>query len=219
MGKALDDLANKINVCATKADDYRVTAACHLAEAKRLCLEQGITFTDWVRDNIKLSYDEARKLATAGESGDPAKYIADMRERSRVSMARGRAVQRGTASRKPKPGVPVEIEHDDDDAPEEEGDEASMHFRGLAACIEQGWLAAVGVMDHVSWLSKHSTLDYATLEAVESNCKAWAEALAMVSAQPGVTFLQDGRSEVPVDDPTPELEDIPPELDRRKRRA
>ena len=30
----LDGLAKKINVCAAKADDYRVTAAYHLAEAK-----------------------------------------------------------------------------------------------------------------------------------------------------------------------------------------
>ena len=64
---ALSDLANKINVCAAKSDDYRVTAACHLAEAKRLCGEQGITFKDWASENIKFSYDEARKLAKAGE--------------------------------------------------------------------------------------------------------------------------------------------------------
>ena len=77
----LEDLANKINVCATKADDYRVSAACHLATAKRTLREQGIAFKDWARENIKFSYDEARKLAKAGE---PA-------IRPRLSLICGRA--------------------------------------------------------------------------------------------------------------------------------
>ena len=59
--KALSDLANKINVCAAKSDDYRVSAACHLAEAKRLKKKK----KSW-------------KLAKAGETGDPAKAIAEM---------------------------------------------------------------------------------------------------------------------------------------------
>jgi hypothetical protein len=39
---------------------------------------------DWVAANIKLSYDESRKLAVAGKSDDPAKAIADMREGNRI---------------------------------------------------------------------------------------------------------------------------------------
>jgi len=98
MGKAvvyeddLKDLANKINVCCAKADDYRVSAACHLAEAKRICGERGITFKAWVLDNVKFSYDEARKLAVAGESDDPPKAIADMRAGSQARAAKSRGL-------------------------------------------------------------------------------------------------------------------------------
>jgi hypothetical protein len=64
----LDDLAHKINVCLTKADDYLVTTACHLAEAKAICKKRGITFKASVEANIKLSYRRAKELARAGES-------------------------------------------------------------------------------------------------------------------------------------------------------
>jgi hypothetical protein len=111
MSNNLDDLAHKINVCATKSDDYRVTAACHLAEAKALCKRDGVAFKAWVEANIKFSYDEARKLAVCGESGDPAKAIADMRAGSKARVEKSRAVQRSTAveraikaeGREPKP--------------------------------------------------------------------------------------------------------------------
>jgi hypothetical protein len=99
----LADLANTINVCASKADDYRVTAACHLAEAKAECARQGIAFKEWVKDNIKFSYDEARKLAVCGESDDPAKAIADMRAGATTRKQKQRAVGRHTAGKKPEP--------------------------------------------------------------------------------------------------------------------
>ena len=88
----LSDLAHKINVCATKAEDYRVTAAIHLAEAKALCKRDGIHFKEWVSKEIKFSYDEARKLAVCGELNDPKKAIADMRARTKASVAKGRTV-------------------------------------------------------------------------------------------------------------------------------
>ncbi len=87
----LKDLALKINVCAGKADDYRVTAACHLAEAKKLCRSQSISFKSWVKDNIKLSYTEAVRLTKAGESDNPAKAIADIRAQTRETVQRARS--------------------------------------------------------------------------------------------------------------------------------
>ena len=49
-----------------------------------------------------------------------------------------------------KPSTTTQIiEHDDD---EDEADEASMHFRGLAACLDQGWETADDAHHHIEWL-------------------------------------------------------------------
>ena len=207
---ALSDLANAINVCATKSDDYRVTAACHLAEAKRLCAEQGITFKDWASEHIKFSYDEARKLAKAGETGDPAKAIADMRERTKASVKKSRAVLRSTASRKPKPGVPIEVHDEEPD--DDDDDEARMRQRGLAACCRMALASAEDAQHHVTWLLQHKPelIDDEVRTAIWDAYQFWRR----VHENRASTLPQDGRSEMPVGD----IGDIPPELDRRRTR-
>ena len=102
---SLPDLAHKINVCVGKADDYRVTAACHLAEAKRLCKEEGKVFKEWVVKNIEFSYTEAVRLATAGGSDDPEKAIADMRQKTKAKVQKHRAKVglRNPTTKPPKP--------------------------------------------------------------------------------------------------------------------
>src|SRR5262249_50258528 len=75
----------------------------------------------------KISYDEAKKLAIAGESGDAAKAIADMRERSRASMAISRAkksagVQRCTR-KTPVKEVDWGGDKEDDEPREEEAED------------------------------------------------------------------------------------------------
>jgi hypothetical protein len=161
----LADLAHKINVCAAKADDYRVAAAQHLAEAKHICGERGITFKEWVRDNVKFSYDESRKLAVAGESEDPAKAIEDMRVRSRQSMGKSRAVQRCT-SRRPKPGE-VQYITADDDGGADDTPKAEQRLRDLQACFEQGAESASDAAHHIEWIAANATDATPTAAAID----------------------------------------------------
>jgi hypothetical protein len=61
-----------------------------------------------VKDNIKFSYDEARKLAVCGESDDPAKAIADMRASATTRKQKQRAVGRHTAAKGRTPKAKAE---------------------------------------------------------------------------------------------------------------
>jgi hypothetical protein len=164
----LADLANKINVCAMKADDYRTTAACHLAEAKALCTSKGITFKDWVRDNIKFSYHEAVKLAIAGESDDPAKAIADMRAGDRTRKQAQRVVGRPTTET---------IEADDDEDDNEEAPQPgelpnSMRVRGfLYRAKEAAELARADDLTGVN-------ITEAMRSAAADTAQAWIELLS-----------------------------------------
>ena len=112
---ALDDLANKINVCVSKLDNYRATVAVHLADAKALCKVEGVTFKAWAKDNIKLSYHETVRLAKVGESDDPTKAIADMREKTRATVQRRRAK---VALRSATTTIEIIEEPDAEDEPE-----------------------------------------------------------------------------------------------------
>jgi hypothetical protein len=124
-------------------------------------------------------------------------------------------VLRSTASRKPKPGVPIEVHDEEPD----DDDDASERFRRLAACCEEGWNSADDALHHIEWLAERHTIDHATLESVEAALKAWTRVAALVVEKRGATLPPEPRSELPVDDPTPEFDDIPSELDRRKKRA
>jgi len=152
----LASLAEKINVCIRKSDDYQLSAVCHLAEAKKLCAGEGIHFKDWVRKNIKLSYDEARKLAIVGESPDPGKALADKRQRSRLSMATSRAkpspppaVQRCTA--------PKVVDWGDDAEEEEEGDtDDVIKNRGLPNNAGDAAHSLDWAEEHAKWLIENA---------------------------------------------------------------
>jgi hypothetical protein len=95
----LAKLASRINVCLSKAEDNRLKAALHLAKANKACKAAGITFKDWCDSKIKITYDEARKLAKVGESPDPANAMAEMRKSNakRVKKSRAKPVLRNTA--------------------------------------------------------------------------------------------------------------------------
>jgi hypothetical protein len=157
---ALADLANKINVCASKSDDYRVTAACHLAKAKALCVERGITFKEWVADNIKFSLNEAYILARCGEASDPAKAIADLRA--------------GDAKKKRDQRTNVHIKDNDyGDIPivdDEPGDDAQTIWRrGL---INRS-LGAVANAQYEDW--SQFAIDDELLSAVKQAAAAWKD--------------------------------------------
>lgn len=100
----LKPLAKEINVRLEKADklgqqstDHRVAAAIDLAKAKEQCDTAGIQFKSWCEDNLKQSYETARKLAAAGATDNPAEAIAQMRQ---SNAAANRALRQRTKAEK-----------------------------------------------------------------------------------------------------------------------
>jgi hypothetical protein len=94
----LEPLARKIQVrfdqankAETRADDHRVAAAIHLAEAEVACKRLKISFQAWTKATFKQSYGELRRLVVAGNSNDPTKAIADLRAGAAQRMAKARA--------------------------------------------------------------------------------------------------------------------------------
>jgi hypothetical protein len=100
LASAINDCLLKVDDHLSKAEDNRLKAARHLAEANKACKAAGITFKDWCNSKIKITYDEARKLAKVGESPDPANAMADMRKRNAIlnKSARAKTVSRDTAA-------------------------------------------------------------------------------------------------------------------------
>lgn len=95
--KKLEPLAKKIQVrferaavAEGKADDHRLAAAVHLAEAAALCKKEKINFEDWATSNFTQGYNEIRRLTGIGKSDNPAQAIADLRENTRQRMQKAR---------------------------------------------------------------------------------------------------------------------------------
>ena len=62
----------------------QVALAHLLAEGKRACQFSSIPFKPWVEEYIKkMGYEECKRMAQAGESGDPEKYIIKRRDKNR----------------------------------------------------------------------------------------------------------------------------------------
>jgi hypothetical protein len=75
-----------------KADDYRLSAAIRLAEAKAKCEADKLPFKKWFDENItEQSYENARKLVVIGEAKDPAAALADMRGKNKAANKKSRA--------------------------------------------------------------------------------------------------------------------------------
>jgi hypothetical protein len=169
----LTQLADAINACLTKADDYRVRTAIHLAEAQDICRAQGITFKDWVAANIKLGYHESVRLAGAGHKPDVAQAIADMRERSRSSMEESRVAQRGATPRA------IELIEDEDaevePAPGELPD--SMRVRGFLHRAKEA--AEMAMADDMAGIKVTVTMRLAASNAAE----AWIKLLANLEGE------------------------------------
>src|SRR5215472_12940602 len=90
----LSDLADQINVCLTKSENYRVTAGKHLIEAQQRVRagEAGeITWEQWLRKNIKRSPGDCRKCMALARGEDPETAAAAERTKSREAMRRHRA--------------------------------------------------------------------------------------------------------------------------------
>ena len=76
------DLATKAE---GKADDHRLAAALKLASAKELCQSAGISFEKWCEANVQHGWENIKKLVVVGQSAEPAKALADLRDRTKVA--------------------------------------------------------------------------------------------------------------------------------------
>jgi len=62
----------------------QVALANLLAEGRKACVFSSVSFPKWIRENIKgIRYEECKRLAQAGESGNPEKFITARRENNR----------------------------------------------------------------------------------------------------------------------------------------
>lgn len=105
----MQPLAKAINVRMEKAqkndalaDDHRLAASLHLAEAKKIAEEAGVSFKDWCNENVDLTfltYESARKLAAVGASKDPALALADMRTGNASANKKHRAKKAAIAKK------------------------------------------------------------------------------------------------------------------------
>lgn len=76
----------------------QVALANLLAEAKRACQFSSIAFKPWIKEFIKdMKYEECKRMAQAGESGDPEKYIIKRRNTNRKTNIEYRKRQKANA--------------------------------------------------------------------------------------------------------------------------
>lgn len=91
--KKLAPFAKEVNYKLTKADetqdkadDYRLSAALKLAEAKKIAQEAGVPFKHWAEKNITThTFETVRKLALIGESENPAEALKETREKNKTA--------------------------------------------------------------------------------------------------------------------------------------
>jgi hypothetical protein len=83
---ALATLAHEINQrlalydrLKIQSEDHQLAAAIRLAEAKKLCEENKITFKAWAEMHITQGYSQARKMAVIGAATDPKAALEEFR--------------------------------------------------------------------------------------------------------------------------------------------
>lgn len=76
----------------------QVALANLMVEAKRACQFSSIPFKPWIREFIKgMKYEECKRMAQAGESGDPEKYIINRRNTNRKTNIEYRKREKANA--------------------------------------------------------------------------------------------------------------------------
>lgn len=90
---------------SVKSDDHRLSAAIQLEAAKKICDEEKINFRAWVETNIDQKYDTVRKLIYVAAAPEPAKALADMRERNAQANQKLRATKKAAPEGKQGPTV------------------------------------------------------------------------------------------------------------------
>lgn len=83
--KEINERLDRAAVADKKGDDHRLAAALKLEEARKLCVEKGIKFKEWVESNVTQKWETVRKLVAIGGSPEPAKALADLREKVKAA--------------------------------------------------------------------------------------------------------------------------------------
>ncbi|MBW8036496.1 MAG: hypothetical protein FVQ79_12945 [Planctomycetes bacterium] len=82
----LKEIGARINGLIKQYDDCRLHLAVELAQAKAVCKKAGVIFKSWVKEELRLSYPEAARLAKIGAADDPVKAIVDLRNNTKKSV-------------------------------------------------------------------------------------------------------------------------------------
>ena len=94
LGKA-EKLDDRAEAARTDADDHRLAAALHLADARTIANENRIGWKRWVDKNIERSYRDVKKLVAIGSANDPVLALEGARKRDRDARARSREQEGG----------------------------------------------------------------------------------------------------------------------------
>ncbi len=157
----LDDLAARINASIERTKDGFVDLAILLSKSRKQCNIDGVSWGDWLADNVNLSYSRAKALAQVGDAKDPVKAIADLREYTRQSVAKSR--EKLLRRSRPEPGTIIEYEEEDGEEEEEALPDQlpnSMRIRGflhrakeakeMAEADDMGGIKATDLMRRVA---------------------------------------------------------------------
>ncbi len=86
----LADLVKNIKTRLKKVDDYRVSAAILIHEARELVAEgaagEGVKWSEWAPKQFRIGYREVKRLAHIGAAPHPETAMEEHREAERVRM-------------------------------------------------------------------------------------------------------------------------------------
>ena len=116
--KRINVVVGKIETYDGKADNFRATLSVHLAEAEEVCKGNSIKFKEWAEKNVlrldggAYSYGEIRRLVRVGNSDDPNKAIADMRNNTAARVKKHADKKRDADEKRdnadtPEPEIPA----------------------------------------------------------------------------------------------------------------
>ncbi len=98
----LDTLVGQIKARLKKVDDYRVSAAVLIHEARGLVQEgaagEGVKWSEWAPKQFKIGYREIKRLAGIGSAPSPEAAMADYRYAEAIRMKELRAARKQSAA-------------------------------------------------------------------------------------------------------------------------
>ena len=103
---AAEKHAKRAKAADEKADDFRLSAALQVAQARRVAKEAGIGWRAWSQKHIHRSYSDVKRLARIGDAPNPKLALADERQRARDAMRRSRLQQQQQQIEGPESPLP-----------------------------------------------------------------------------------------------------------------